>query len=462
VSAALASDAIAVPPDGNGGAQRAPAPARLRSRWVASAGRYVLVWLSLAVIAAAHHPLDLPGVAGVSLAAAAWLGVLRVAAAGTPYALGPWTPALMGATTGLVLVAALNPHLPGLGLSVPGLAGTALGVLLSVGVWDCVIERTLGRRRVLVVGSEAVPEVAAAAQRGRGMAFDVLDPVAGALDELIAVRRPDLIVLTDERNCSETLDRLLDIAGGRFRVAGLTSFYEYALGCVPLSQITPMWFMSLLHVRQRPYSRWVKRAFDLVVGCAALVLVAPLLPLIAVAVGRTAGPIIYRQTRVGEAGRRFTIYKFRTMVDGAERPGEPRWAQAADPRMTRVGALLRRTHLDELPQLFNVLKGDMSMVGPRPERPEFISVLEESVPFWSRRLLIKPGMTGWAQVHCGYASDCAGANEKLAYDFWYLRHRALAVDLAVCMRTLGLVMESIEPSRFSLRRLWSARQLAGR
>jgi len=455
VSAALPTHSIAQPPLG-------PAPARLGSRVVAAVGRFVLVWLSLAVIAAAHHPLELSGVAGVLLAAGAWLAALRAAAASTPYALGPWTPALIGATTGLVLVAALNPYLPGLQLTLPGLAGAALGVLLSVGVWDCVIERTLGRRRVLVVGSDAVPELTAAAWRGRGMAFEVLDPVVDALDEVVAVRRPDLIVLADDPNCSATLDRLLDIAGGRFRVAGLTSFYEYALGCVPLPQVTPMWFMSLLHVRQRPYSRWVKRAFDLIVASAALVLVAPLLPLIALAVGRTSGPIIYRQTRVGEAGRRFTIYKFRTMVDGAELPGEACWAQEADPRMTPVGALLRRSHLDELPQLLNVLKGDMSVVGPRPERPEFISVLEASVPFWSRRLLIKPGMTGWAQVHCGYASDCAGANEKLAYDFWYLRHRALAVDLAVCMRTLGLVMESIEPNRFSLRRLWSARQLAGR
>jgi lipopolysaccharide/colanic/teichoic acid biosynthesis glycosyltransferase len=214
-----------------------------------------------------------------------------------------------------------------------------------------------------------------------------------------------------------------------------------------------MWFISLLHVRQRVYARWVKRAFDLASASLLLLLAAPLLPLIALAVRGTPGPIIYRQVRVGDRGRRFTIYKFRTMVDRAERPGEAVWAKAADPRTTRVGAFLRRTHLDELPQLFNVLKGDMSMVGPRPERPEFIASLEERIPFWSRRLLIKPGMTGWAQVHCGYASDVAAMQEKLAYDFWYLRHRSLAVDLAICVRTVRILADVVEPLRLARRRL---------
>jgi lipopolysaccharide/colanic/teichoic acid biosynthesis glycosyltransferase len=272
------------------------------------------------------------------------------------------------------------------------------------------------------------------------------------------VQRPDLILLADDQGSSAALDRLLEIADHRFRVAGLTSFYEYALGCVPIQHITPMWFMSLLHVRQRTYARWVKRTFDLTTAGLALLITAPLLPLIALAVRATPGPIIYRQVRVGDGGRRFAIYKFRTMVDGAERPGEAVWAKDADPRTTPIGAFLRRTHLDELPQLFNVLKGDMSIVGPRPERPELIAALEEGIPFWSRRLLIKPGMTGWAQVHCGYAADFAAMHEKLAYDFWYLRHRSLAVDLAICVRTLRIFLEILEPGRVALRRLRESRQ----
>jgi lipopolysaccharide/colanic/teichoic acid biosynthesis glycosyltransferase len=157
--------------------------------------------------------------------------------------------------------------------------------------------------------------------------------------------------------------------------------------------------------------------------------------------------VIYRQTRVGERGRRFTMYKLRTMTETAERPGEAVWACDCDPRATDVGRLLRRTHLDELPQLWNVLRGDMSIVGPRPERPEYIEQLEDSVPFWSRRLLIRPGLTGWAQVRCGYAADSASSAEKLSYDFWYLRHGNLAVDLAVCIRTVLLVLEMLAPRR---------------
>jgi exopolysaccharide biosynthesis polyprenyl glycosylphosphotransferase len=446
-----------------------PVTTRPSSRLIAAGGRFVLIWLSLAVIAAAEHPLDADGLVAVSLAAGVWLGTLRAASAGVPYALGPGVPTLIGTATGLVGVAALNGLVPGLQLSLPALLGAAVGVLVSITVWECVLERTLSRRRVLVIGSSDVAEVAVAAQRGRRMAFDVLGAEAGvapsgpaldSLTEVVTVQRPDLIVLADDRSSTAALDRLLDIPNGRFRVAGLTSFYEYALGCVPLHQITPMWFMGLLHVRQRMYARWVKRGFDLMTAGFALLITAPLLPLIALAVRGTPGPIIYRQVRVGDGGRRFEIYKFRTMVDGAERPGEAVWAKDADPRTTPVGAFLRRTHLDELPQLFNVLKGDMSMVGPRPERPELIAQLEESVPFWSRRLLIKPGMTGWAQVHCGYAADFTAMYEKLAYDFWYLRHRSLAVDLAICVRTLRILLEILEPGRVALRRLRASRDHA--
>jgi lipopolysaccharide/colanic/teichoic acid biosynthesis glycosyltransferase len=139
------------------------------------------------------------------------------------------------------------------------------------------------------------------------------------------------------------------------------------------------------------------------------------------------------------------MYKFRTMGLDAERPGEPVFARMRDPRVTGVGRFLRHTHLDELPQLWNVLKGEMSIVGPRPERPEFVATLEAEVPYWSRRLLTKPGLTGWAQVRCGYASDSATSAEKLAYDFWYLRHGNGAVDVAVCCRTLLLMLESLDP-----------------
>ena len=410
------------------------------------------MWLSIAIVTAAEHPLDATDIAGVFVAAAIWLANLRIAFAGVPYAVGPGVPSMIGTATGLVCVAAVNHHVIGLDLSPVALLGAALGVLVSIAVWEHLLERTLNRLRVLVIGTTEFTEVADAAKRGRRMALDVLGGESAprsldCLSEVVTAQRPDLIVLADDETSAAALDRLLDIADGRFRVAGLTSFYEYALGRVPLHQITPMWFISLLHVRHRPYSRWVKRAFDLGVRDADPRAGGAAVSADRARGERTPGPIIYRQVRVGDRGRRFTIYKFRTMVDRAERPGEAVWATDADSRTTPVGAFLRRTHLDELPQLCNVLKGDMSMVGPRPERPEFIASLEDRIPFWSRRLLIKPGMTGWAQVHCGYASDVAAMQEKLAYDFWYLRHRSLAVDLAICARTLRTLVYVFQPGR---------------
>jgi lipopolysaccharide/colanic/teichoic acid biosynthesis glycosyltransferase len=149
------------------------------------------------------------------------------------------------------------------------------------------------------------------------------------------------------------------------------------------------------------------------------------------------------------------------MTAGAERPGTAVWCSGdGDPRATTIGRLLRKTHLDELPQLWNVLKGEMSIVGPRPERPEFIELLETEVPFWSRRLLIRPGITGWAQVRCGYARDSDSAAEKLSYDFWYLRHGNLAVDLSICLRTVLLALGAAIPCLGALRRQAPTERLA--
>jgi exopolysaccharide biosynthesis polyprenyl glycosylphosphotransferase len=434
----------------------AATPGRLGSRVVAECGRAIVIWLAVGVVAAAERPLSAEGALSVTVAAALWLACLRAAFAGMPYALGFRLPAAVGTLGGLLVVGALAPYLPGAPLTLATLLLAAFGVFLSTALWESIVQRVTARRRVLVVGPTAFTEIAAEARRGGRDRFEVIGaprelpgeyeavlPFHAAVEdlaEIVRAQQPELIVLADEQVSAAALDRLLEISNGRFRVAGVTSFYEYAFGCVPLSHLTPMWFLSLLHVRQRPHGRWSKRLFDIVVAGAGLIVTAPLFLVIAVAVKMTRGPVIYRQIRVGEAGRRFTIYKFRTMVDAAERPGEAVWAQHRDPRITRVGRLLRHTHLDELPQLWNVLKGDMSIVGPRPERPELITKLELDVPFWTRRLLIKPGVTGWAQVSFGYAGDPVSAAEKLSYDIWYLRHRNFAVDLAVCARTVLLML----------------------
>jgi lipopolysaccharide/colanic/teichoic acid biosynthesis glycosyltransferase len=194
--------------------------------------------------------------------------------------------------------------------------------------------------------------------------------------------------------------------------------------------------MSVLHLYQRPYSRAAKRVFDVAVASATLFLVAPVLGCAALFVRLSGRPVIYTQRRVGEGGRIFTIYKLRTMHVDAEQEGQAEWAKERDPRVTRVGRLLRRTRFDELPQAWNVLKGDMSIVGPRPERPEFCALLDEAIPYWQHRLLLKPGITGWAQLCNGYSADDVSTEQKLSYDFWYLRHRSLLLDVIICLKTI--------------------------
>ncbi|HEX2495763.1 MAG TPA: sugar transferase, partial [Gaiellaceae bacterium] len=326
-----------------------------------------------------------------------------------------------------------------------------------VTIWEMIAERVVAKRRVLVVGgSTSAAEIADAIEfEGHtpfavvGVVTDEPDDTArlGSVAELSRVideQRPDLIVLSAAETSAKALDRLLAAPTDGFKVVGLAHFFEHAFGRVPLRDLPPSWFMSVLHLRRPTYTRFAKRTFDVICASIALTLTAPLWPVIAILVRLTPGPIIYRQTRVGEGGRHFTMLKFRTMRSDAEM-GEAAYAAVGDPRVTRVGRVLRMTHLDELPQLWNVLRGDMSVVGPRPERPEFIPMLEEAVPFFSRRLLIKPGVTGWAQLRADYSSDAKGAADKLSYDLWYLRHRNLVVDLAICAKTFLAVL--LRPGR---------------
>jgi exopolysaccharide biosynthesis polyprenyl glycosylphosphotransferase len=426
------------------------------ARTVEQCGRALVVWISVLVFF-----LDRPLAAGTTLAvvtllASIWTLAIRSAFAAGHYTLGAAVPTAVGAATGLVFAAAVDYVLPGVSIPPVELLGMATTIFALATAWSWAVQRTgAGRRRVLVVGSSRF-SAAVAEEVGDDAPFEIVGtvdderrgthagvPVLGptdALAEVVEAQRPDLVVLTDEHGYAQAIDRLLDVAGSGFKVVSMSHFIEYAFGRVPLRHLTSTWFMSVLHLRQHPHARWSKRMFDVMVAATALVVLAPLVAVVALLVCSTRGPIIYRQRRLGEGGRPFTIYKFRTMVADAEGGGDAVWACAGDPRVTRVGRLLRRTHLDELPQLFNVLRGEMSIVGPRPERPEFLAVLEDAVPFWNRRLLIKPGITGWAQVRSGYASDPESMAEKLAYDLWYVRHRNFVIDLAVCVKTARMLL----------------------
>jgi exopolysaccharide biosynthesis polyprenyl glycosylphosphotransferase len=422
--------------------------------WIVLGGRALVIWLPVYVLLA-QSLAPVSALITASLAAAIWLLTLR-AALNSYFTLGPAVASAVGTLTGLVAVSAMDRWVPGLELDAAGLATTAAAVFVLSATWEHVV-RSIAKRRVLVVGTNgSAAEVVSELEDGRSGPFEMLGLVGdhpdagdsvlaelGPLDELsriIEAQRPDIVLLADDWASAKAVDPLLDLAPIGFRVVNASHFFEHALGKVSLRHLTPAWFMSMMHLRQKPYTRVAKRAFDLIVATVALVLGLLLLPLLAVLVCTTRGPVLFRQTRVGEGGRHFTMLKLRTMRVDAEHQGLPRFTQVGDSRVTRAGRILRQTHLDELPQLWNVLKGEMSIVGPRPERPEFVDLLERTVPFWTRRLLVKPGITGWAQLRCGYAFDAQSAAEKLSYDLWYLRNRNVVVDLAICAKTVTALL----------------------
>jgi exopolysaccharide biosynthesis polyprenyl glycosylphosphotransferase len=267
-------------------------------------------------------------------------------------------------------------------------------------------------------------------------------PVLGALGGLrtaLVDARVELLVLGGGvprlKVFEEFADTCLDL---RVRMLELPELYEHAFGYVPVSEINAAWFARIVDGRSRPPVAWVKRALDLAMVGAVGVVALPVLALLAYLVRRDGGPALYVQTRIGERGRPFRLYKLRTMHSA--RDDRARWTADDDPRVTRFGAILRSTHLDELPQLWNIARGEMSFVGPRPEQPAFVEHLERVLPFYRRRHLVRPGLTGWAQVRCGYAGSEVGSAWKLCNDLYYYEHRSLAVDLLVLTETAGQII----------------------
>jgi exopolysaccharide biosynthesis polyprenyl glycosylphosphotransferase len=201
------------------------------------------------------------------------------------------------------------------------------------------------------------------------------------------------------------------------------------------------WFIYGEGYRQTWLRAFVKRTFDLAVGSVLMLLALPIMLIVGLMIAAEApGPVIYRQERVGRRGRKFTLFKFRSMIVGAERDGKPTWAGVNDARVTRVGRLLRKTRIDELPQLLNVVRGEMSLVGPRPERPEFVAMLSEQIPFYSIRHSVKPGITGWAQVRYYYTATVEDAAKKLEYDIYYVKNHSLLLDFLILLETVRVVL----------------------
>ncbi len=336
---------------------------------------------------------------------------------------------------------------------VAGVAGTV--VILSNGSFRRT--RRIGRTeqlRVAVIGSEIVTldlrdellamersDVCVVGNIATGArAPESHEPLTlgrlGGLAEVIAKHRIDLLLLSDEAPRMAAFDEVAETCStSGVRMQELHAFYEHTFGHVPLGRINAAWFQWVMHPRYKVGVPASKRAMDLVIASVVSVFAVPLIGVLALLIRRDGGPALYRQSRVGEYGEPFEIFKLRSMRV-AEVPSSTVWTTDDDERVTRIGRFLRRTHLDELPQLVNVFRGEMSIVGPRPEQPGYVSQLEQTVPHYSRRNIARPGITGWAQVKCGYAGSDQGSTWKLSHDLYYLKHRSTSLDLLILGETL--------------------------
>ncbi|KRF02123.1 sugar transferase [Frateuria sp. Soil773] len=253
----------------------------------------------------------------------------------------------------------------------------------------------------------------------------------------------EIVVGVDDRRGSLPMDELLECRQAGVAITDLTTFFERESGRLQLSLLDPSWLVFSGGFDATPLHRAAKRGFDLLAATVLLLAFWPLMLLVALAIRLESGPgqpVLYRQERVGERGRTFWLLKFRSMRTDAERDGVARWARKDDDRVTRVGRICRKLRFDELPQLWNVLKGEMSIVGPRPERPQFVADLATKIRYYSLRHCLKPGLAGWAQLSYPYGASQEDAEEKLKYDLFYVKNHNLLLDLLILIQTVEVVL----------------------
>ncbi|MCH9695865.1 MAG: TIGR03013 family PEP-CTERM/XrtA system glycosyltransferase [Gammaproteobacteria bacterium] len=253
----------------------------------------------------------------------------------------------------------------------------------------------------------------------------------------------EILVAMDERRGNLPIRQLLDARLAGVEVIDLLEFIERESGKIRVDLVSPGWLIFSSGFRVSRFRRFCQRTVDLSVSATLLLVAWPAMLLTMLAIKIEEGiraPVIYRQSRVGEGGLPFSVLKFRSMRTDAEADGEARWATATDDRVTRVGAVLRKFRLDELPQVFNVLSGQMALVGPRPERPEFVDDLKQKIPYYAERHTIKPGVTGWAQVKYAYGASDEDAAEKLHYDLYYVKNQSLLLDIVIILQTVEVVL----------------------
>ena len=362
------------------------------------------------------------------------------------------------ASLALLLLAQRVPDAASLGLALPRFLPLAFASIVATRIAVASLAQAHEPDRVLILGSgpraREIAEAVARAPRGDVELLGVLGradalesaplPWLGSLDELPAIvrQRPvsRVVVALDERRGVAPVDLLLECLQSGIKVEDGTCFLERLTGRIVVRGLRPSELLSAIGENGSSWQCW-KDALEPAAAWVLLVLHSPLLLLIAGLVRlESPGPVVYAQERVGRWGRRFRMLKFRTMRLDAEAETGPVWvSDGPDPRATRIGRVLRRLHLDELPQLLNVARGEMSIVGPRPERPHFVELLTREVPYYQCRHSVKPGITGWAQVRYGYASSVAEAVEKLQFDLYYIRRSSLRFDLRVLLNTVRVV-----------------------
>jgi exopolysaccharide biosynthesis polyprenyl glycosylphosphotransferase len=352
--------------------------------------------------------------------------------------------------------------------SVFAFAALALGLLAVVRIGaGLVLRQPALRRRILLLGRPSDTTDAAQILQSDGLSqYQVVasaeSPFLGAnaqterdLGELIRLHDPDEIVIVSPEDDGPAGNSVGALRRGHpgMTIRDFSELYEQLTGRVAVRYLCSHWAARAEAQAETQTYALIKRLVDIIVSAAALLALSPGLLLIALAIRvDSRGPVVYKQQRQGLHGRKFTILKFRTMFEGAE-GSDAIWARRNDPRSTRVGRLLRPVHLDELPQLVNVLRGDMSLVGPRPERSEFIAQLEQVVPSYRARMLVRPGITGWAQVRFCYARSLEESIEKLEHDLYYVKHHSLFLDLVIALKTVGAVLwppeRELEPTTTS-------------
>lgn len=318
------------------------------------------------------------------------------------------------------------------------------------------IQRPSFGRKVIIIGAgwagqtiaRAIQQYANAHYRLVGFVDDdATKPVLGGAADLVRLVRehqtPEVILAVSHNLTTPLFQAVLDCQEQGVQITLMPVLYEQLTGQIPLEHVGDNWNVVLPLESKEASGLYplAKRAFDLVGATLGLAVLLPLFPFVALAIRLDSrGPIFYTQPRVGKGGKVFNLIKLRTMIAHAEVNGRAQRAQANDPRITRVGRWLRKMRLDEMPQLLNVLKGDMSAVGPRPERPEHLAELERAIPFHRLRNAVKPGMAGWAVVNYDYVESVADARVRLQYDLYYIKHQSVALDFLILLRTMGHVL----------------------